>query len=113
KISRFTQKFDETFSEAWERFKKMLRACPHYGFTELTQIDTFYNDLNDNDQDSLNAATGGILLSKTTREALNIIENKSKVSYSRNKPNASRMNTTSWENVSKMDERIDKLADQL
>ncbi|GKA95870.1 reverse transcriptase domain-containing protein, partial [Tanacetum coccineum] len=90
KISRFTQKFDESFSEAWERFKEMLRACPHHGFTELTQIDTFYNGLNDNDQDSLNAAAGGNLLSKTTREALNIIENKSKVRYSRNKPNASK-----------------------
>ncbi|GKE95423.1 hypothetical protein Tco_1580278, partial [Tanacetum coccineum] len=44
-------------------------------------------------------------------EALNIIENKSKVRYSRNKTNASRVN--SRENVSKIDERIDKLADQL
>ncbi|GJT30340.1 reverse transcriptase domain-containing protein [Tanacetum coccineum] len=112
-ISRFTQKFEETFSEAWERFKEMLRACPHHGFTELTQIDTFYNGLNDNDKDSLNAAAGGNLLSKTTREALNIIENKSKVRYSRNKSNVSRMNTTSRESVSKTDERIDKLADQI
>ncbi|GJZ38571.1 hypothetical protein Tco_0585134 [Tanacetum coccineum] len=91
----------------------MLRACPHHGFTELTQVDTFYNGLNENDQDSLNAAAGGNLLSKTTREALNIIENKSKVRYSRNKSNVSRMNTTSRESVSKTDERIDKLADQL
>ncbi|GJU25988.1 hypothetical protein Tco_1164609 [Tanacetum coccineum] len=91
----------------------MLRACPHHGFTELAQVDTFYNGLNDNDQDSLNAAAGGNLLSKTTREALNIIKNKSKVRYSRNKPNASRMNTTSRESDSKTDERIDKLADQL
>ncbi|GKA30334.1 reverse transcriptase domain-containing protein [Tanacetum coccineum] len=112
-ISRFTQKFEETFGEAWERFKEMLRACPHYEFTELTQIDTFYNGLNENDQDSLNAAAGGNLLSKTTREALNIIENKSKVRYSRNKPNVSRMNTTSRESSSKTNERIDKLADQI
>nr|GEZ13651.1 reverse transcriptase domain-containing protein [Tanacetum cinerariifolium] len=40
KISRFTQRFEETFREAWERFKEMLRACPHHGFTELAQIDT-------------------------------------------------------------------------
>ncbi|GJU74298.1 hypothetical protein Tco_1265703 [Tanacetum coccineum] len=93
--------------EAWERFKELLRACPHHGFTELTQVDTFYNGLNENEQDSLNAAAGGNLLSKTTREALNIIENKSKVRYSRNRSNASRMNATS----SKTDERIDKLAD--
>nr|GEU92647.1 reverse transcriptase domain-containing protein [Tanacetum cinerariifolium] len=113
KISRFTQIFEETFREAWERFKEMLRACPHHGFTELTQIDTLYNGLNENDQDYLNAATGGNLLSKTTREALQIIENKSKVRYSRNKPNFSRINTTSRENASKSDDRIDKLADQI
>nr|GEU91870.1 reverse transcriptase domain-containing protein [Tanacetum cinerariifolium] len=112
-ISRFTQRFEETFGEAWERFKEMLRACPHHGYTELAQIHTFYDGLNDKDQDSLNVAAGGNLLSKTTREALNIIENKSKVRYSRNKPNVSRMNTTSRENASKMDDMIDKLADQI
>nr|GEW85094.1 reverse transcriptase domain-containing protein [Tanacetum cinerariifolium] len=58
-------------------------ACPHHGFSELTQIDTFYNGLTEQDQDSLNAAAGGNLLNKTTREALKIIENKSKVRYLR------------------------------
>nr|GEX34762.1 reverse transcriptase domain-containing protein [Tanacetum cinerariifolium] len=101
---------DLTFGETWERFKEMLRACPHHGFTELAQIDTFYNGLNDNDQDSLNAAASGNLLSKTTREALQI---KSKFRYSRNKLNVSRMNTTSREHVIKTDDRIDKLADQI
>nr|GEV98604.1 reverse transcriptase domain-containing protein [Tanacetum cinerariifolium] len=57
-----TEGFEETFGEAWERFKEMLRACPHHGFTKLTQIDTFYNGLNENDQDSLNTAAGGNLL---------------------------------------------------
>nr|GEW68446.1 reverse transcriptase domain-containing protein [Tanacetum cinerariifolium] len=80
---------------------------------ELAQIDTFYNGLNDNDQDSLNAVAGGNLLSKITREVLQIIENKSKLHYSRNKSNVSRMNTTSRENDSKSDYRIDKLADQI
>ncbi|GJY06456.1 hypothetical protein Tco_0373510 [Tanacetum coccineum] len=91
----------------------MLRACPHHGFIELTQIDTFYNGLNENDQDSLNAKAGGNLLSKTTREAMNIIESKSKARYSRNKSNVSRVNTNSRESSSKTDERIDKLADQI
>nr|GEY50517.1 reverse transcriptase domain-containing protein [Tanacetum cinerariifolium] len=77
-ISRFTQRFEDTFGEAWDRFKEMLRAYPHHGFSELTQIDTFYNGLTEQDQDSLNAASGGNLLNKTTREALKIIENKSK-----------------------------------
>nr|GEV95202.1 reverse transcriptase domain-containing protein [Tanacetum cinerariifolium] len=112
-ISRFTQRFEETFREAWERFKEMLRACPHHGFSELTQIDTFYNGLNEQDQDSLNVAAGGNRLSKTTREALKIIENKSKVRYSRSKSNVSRVNTNSRDKFSKTDDRIDKLADQI
>nr|GEY72298.1 reverse transcriptase domain-containing protein [Tanacetum cinerariifolium] len=113
KMSCFTQRFEEIFGEAWERFKEMLRACPHRRFMELDQIDTFYNCLNDNDQDSLNAAAGRNLLSKTTREALQIIENKSKVRYSRNELNTYRMNMTSRDNASKSDDRIDKLADQI
>nr|GEU70435.1 hypothetical protein [Tanacetum cinerariifolium] len=112
-ISRFTQRFEETFGEAWKRFKEMLKACPHHGFSKLTQIDTLYNGLNEHDQDSLNAATGGNLLSKTTREALKIIENKSKVRYSRSKSNVSRVNTNFMDNSSKTDDRIDKLADQI
>nr|GEV42195.1 reverse transcriptase domain-containing protein [Tanacetum cinerariifolium] len=91
----------------------MLRACSHHGFSELTQIDTFYNGLNEQDQDSLNAAAGGNLLSKTTREALKIIEKKSKVRYSRCKSNVSRVNTNSRESSSKMDYRIDKIADKI
>nr|GEW82143.1 hypothetical protein [Tanacetum cinerariifolium]GEW82146.1 hypothetical protein [Tanacetum cinerariifolium] len=91
----------------------MLRACPHHGFSELTQIDTFYNGLNEQDQGSLNAVTGGNLLSKTTREALKIIENKSKVRYSRCKSNVPRVNTNSRKSSSKTDDRIDKLADQI
>nr|GEX12134.1 reverse transcriptase domain-containing protein [Tanacetum cinerariifolium] len=112
-IFHFTHKFKETFGVAWERFKEMLRACPHHGFLELTQIDTFYNGLNEQDQDSLNAAAGGNLLSKMTREALKIIENKSKVRYSRSKSNVSRVNTNSRDSVSKTDDRTDKLADQI
>nr|GFC17244.1 reverse transcriptase domain-containing protein [Tanacetum cinerariifolium] len=88
-------------------------ACPHHGFSKLTQIYTFYNGLTEQDQDSLNAASGGNLLNKTTREALKIIENKSKVRYSRSKSNVSRVNTNSRDNVSKIDDRIDKLADQI
>nr|GEY40617.1 hypothetical protein [Tanacetum cinerariifolium] len=35
-------------------------ACPHHGFFELHQLDTFYNALNVNDQDSLNSAASAI-----------------------------------------------------
>nr|GEW62465.1 reverse transcriptase domain-containing protein [Tanacetum cinerariifolium] len=59
-ITRFQQRFDESFYEAWDRFNDLLRACPHHGFSELHQLDTFYNALNVNDQDSLNFTAGAI-----------------------------------------------------
>ncbi|GJZ94716.1 reverse transcriptase domain-containing protein [Tanacetum coccineum] len=84
-ISNFQQKFDESFHEAWDRYKDLLCACHHYGFTELHQLDTFYNALNPADQDSLNSAAGGNLLERSTQDVLTIIKNKSKVRNSRNK----------------------------
>ncbi|GJT10124.1 reverse transcriptase domain-containing protein [Tanacetum coccineum] len=60
KSTSFSQKYDETFYEAWDRFNDLLRGCPHHGFSELHQLDTFYNALNSNDQDSLNSAAGAI-----------------------------------------------------
>nr|GEV29961.1 reverse transcriptase domain-containing protein [Tanacetum cinerariifolium] len=110
-ITRFTQKFDETFGEAWERFKEMLGQCPHHGFLELHQINTFYNGLNEHEQDSLNAAAGGNLFRKTPQDALIIIENKSKVRYLRNKRVAFKVSATSSGNSSSTDDRIDKLTD--
>ncbi|GKE88729.1 reverse transcriptase domain-containing protein, partial [Tanacetum coccineum] len=68
-IMNFQQRFDETFSEAWDRFKDLLH--------------------------SLNATTGGNLLNRTPRDALTIIENKSKVRTSRNKPVVSKISATS------------------
>ncbi|GKE09690.1 reverse transcriptase domain-containing protein [Tanacetum coccineum] len=93
-IKNFQQRFDEIFSEAWDRFKDLLRKCPRHGFSELHQIDTFYKALTQSDQDSLNAAVGGNLLNHTPRDALTIIENKSKVHTSRNKPVVSKMSAT-------------------
>ncbi|GJQ97897.1 reverse transcriptase domain-containing protein [Tanacetum coccineum] len=57
KITNFFQEPNETFNEAWERFKGLLRQCPHHGFSELHQLDTFYNSLNSNDQDALDSAS--------------------------------------------------------
>nr|GEV17994.1 reverse transcriptase domain-containing protein [Tanacetum cinerariifolium] len=70
-IINFLQKPNETFNEAWERFKNLLRQCPHHGFSELHQLDTFYNALNPNDQDALDSAVGGNFLDKIPRDVSN------------------------------------------
>nr|GEU87222.1 reverse transcriptase domain-containing protein [Tanacetum cinerariifolium] len=79
--------------EAWDRFKDLLRPCPHHGFSELHQLDTFYNALNSKNQDSLNFAAGGNFLDKMPRECIAIIESKSKVRYSCNKPVVAKVST--------------------
>ncbi|GJX61248.1 reverse transcriptase domain-containing protein [Tanacetum coccineum] len=84
-----------SFSEAWDRFKDLLRACPHHGFSELHQLDTFYNALNVNDQDSLNSATGGNFLDKRPADCSSIIESKSKVHNSRSKAIVAKVSTSS------------------
>nr|GEX63148.1 hypothetical protein [Tanacetum cinerariifolium] len=91
-ITNFLQKPNETFNEVWERFKDLLRQCPHHDFFELHQLDTFYNALNPNDQDALDSAAGGNFLDKIPRECLSIIESKSKVRYSRSRVTDSRAN---------------------
>nr|GFD10877.1 reverse transcriptase domain-containing protein [Tanacetum cinerariifolium] len=63
----------------------LLRQCPHHGFSELHQLDTFYNALNPNDQEALYSAAGGNFLDKIPCECLSIIESKSKVIYSRSR----------------------------
>nr|GEY79468.1 hypothetical protein [Tanacetum cinerariifolium] len=65
-ITNFLQKPNETFNEAWERFKDLLRQCPH---------------------------DGGNFLDKIPRECLSIIESKSKVRYSRSRTTDSKANT--------------------
>ncbi|GJZ12395.1 hypothetical protein Tco_0547625 [Tanacetum coccineum] len=66
-----------------------------HGFSELHQLDTFYNALNSNDQDSLNSAAGGNFLDKMPRECLKIIESKSKVRQSQSKAIVSKVSTNS------------------
>nr|GEY86030.1 hypothetical protein [Tanacetum cinerariifolium] len=96
---------------ASDRYKDLLYACPHHGFTKLHQLDTFYNALNPSDQDSLNAATGGNLLEKSPQDALTIIENKSKVRNSQSKPIASQVkayDTNSSSEIAKLTHAVNQ-----
>ncbi|GJU75202.1 hypothetical protein Tco_1272272 [Tanacetum coccineum] len=55
---RWFNKITSTIKYRDDRFKDLIRACPHHDFTELHQLDTFYNALTPTDRDSLNAAAG-------------------------------------------------------
>ncbi|KAK2354700.1 hypothetical protein QL285_092185 [Trifolium repens] len=42
-ITSFRQGEDESLFDAWERYKEMLRQCPHHGIPVCIQLETFYN----------------------------------------------------------------------
>nr|GFB41975.1 hypothetical protein [Tanacetum cinerariifolium] len=69
-ITRFQQRFDESFYEAWYRFNDLLR-------------------------DSLNSAAGGNFLDKMPRECLKIVKSKSKVHQSQAKAVIAKVSTSS------------------
>nr|GEY02228.1 reverse transcriptase domain-containing protein [Tanacetum cinerariifolium] len=78
-ITRFQQRIDETFYEVWDRFNDLLQACPHHGVSELHQLDTFYNALNSNDQDSLNSDAGVSTSTSTPEISSDVVELKDMV----------------------------------
>nr|GEV62674.1 putative nucleotidyltransferase, ribonuclease H [Tanacetum cinerariifolium] len=75
-------------------FNKITSMIKYKDFHGITSIDTFYNSLTSTDQDSLNAAAGGNLLTKTLKDTLTIIENKSKVLTLRNRPVVAKVSTS-------------------
>ncbi|KAL2903236.1 Ornithine carbamoyltransferase [Bienertia sinuspersici] len=44
-ISTFRQNEDESLHDAWKRFKRLQRQCPHYGLPDWLLIQTFYNGM--------------------------------------------------------------------
>ncbi|GJW34422.1 hypothetical protein Tco_0054454 [Tanacetum coccineum] len=73
------------------------------------QLDTFYNSLNSNDQDTLDSAAGGNFLDKMPQEGLAIIESKSKVRYSISRANDSRSASLEVKMTIKMNQMMNQM----
>ncbi|XP_074570572.1 uncharacterized protein LOC141827240 [Curcuma longa] len=73
-ISSFMQIDGESLFEAWDRFKGMLRQCPHHGLEKWLVIHTFYNRINYQTKVYLDSAAGGALMNKILEEAKDLIE---------------------------------------
>jgi len=80
-ITRFTQKDGESLYDAWERFKEMLRLCPHHGLVKWLIVHTFYNGLSYTTKMSVDAAAGGALLRKNYTTTYALIEDMAQNHY--------------------------------
>ena len=74
-ISSFYQYEGESFYEAWERFKDLLRKWPHHSFTKWIQVHHFYNGLSRPTRTLIDASVAGAIMGKNEVEAYQILEN--------------------------------------
>ncbi|KAJ9541560.1 hypothetical protein OSB04_028066 [Centaurea solstitialis] len=67
-ISTFKQWEDEAVPDAWERYKELLRKCPHHGIPYCIQLETFYNGLTPTAKGMIDATAGGAFTGITYNE---------------------------------------------
>ena len=73
-LTQFSQQSGETFYEAWELYKEMLRKCPHHGMPDWMVINCFHNGLRAQLRPMLDAVSSGALWAKSYEEAYELIE---------------------------------------
>ncbi|KAL1189295.1 hypothetical protein V5N11_014299 [Cardamine amara subsp. amara] len=85
KLSSFQQHSGEPLCKAWERFKEYRRECPHHGFTYENLLGIFYDGVDWDYRNALNAASNGDFMTKTKEGAYELIENLAASSNSKSK----------------------------
>src|SRR5262249_26551465 len=80
-ISTYTQLETESLYEAWERYKDLLRRCPHHGLPTWLQVQTFYNGLIHGHKAMIDTPAGGTLKNKTPEAAYELIDEMATNSY--------------------------------
>ncbi|XP_076958958.1 uncharacterized protein LOC143634874 [Bidens hawaiensis] len=77
---------DESLHAAWERFKGLLRKCPHHGLSRGLQCRTFFDALSGAQKQAVDQVAGGDFGRCTPNEALDILEKSAKKSFTYNRP---------------------------
>nr|GEV97713.1 zinc finger, CCHC-type [Tanacetum cinerariifolium] len=70
----FQQHPDESFSEAWTRFKDLLQKVPHHGIDLWLQVQIFYDHVNPATRRTIDQAAGGKLHDKNAEESWALLE---------------------------------------
>src|SRR5262249_16784058 len=73
-IFAFRQYEGESLYEVWQRFKELLRRCPHHGISLHDLVRIFYTALGDQLKTMIDAVAGGSLMKKSAPEAYELIE---------------------------------------
>ncbi|CAA7032628.1 unnamed protein product [Microthlaspi erraticum] len=74
-ISSFIQRNNETFAEAWERFKGYTSQCPHHGFNNESLLSTLYRGCLPRYREMLDTASNGNFLNQDVDDGWQLVEN--------------------------------------
>ncbi|XP_073153095.1 uncharacterized protein [Henckelia pumila] len=80
-IIMFAEGEQESLYEAWERYKDMLRQCPHHQLPDWIVVQAFYYGLLSANRTMLDAAAGGNLLRKSPEDGYELFEEMASSSY--------------------------------
>ncbi|XP_062104720.1 uncharacterized protein LOC133816003 [Humulus lupulus] len=80
-INNFHQNDGELLYDGWERFKELLRKCPHHGIEKWMLVHIFYNGLCGTTRTIIDAAFGGAFMSKSANEAYDLLEEMAMNNY--------------------------------
>ncbi|CAM8918138.1 unnamed protein product [Rhodiola kirilowii] len=80
-INSFRQGEDETFHEAWERFKELQRECLHHNIDKPTLVQIFYQGMDAESKRQMDQAAGGAFMELHPTNGGSIIDKISRNSH--------------------------------
>jgi len=114
-ISGFTQTNNETFCEAWERFKGYHTQYPHHGFSKASLLSTLYRGVLPKIRILPDTASNGNFLNKDVEEGWELVENLAQSDdnynedYDRNIRHSSDSDEKHHMEMKTMNDKLDKL----
>ncbi|KAG7529966.1 Ribonuclease H-like superfamily [Arabidopsis suecica] len=114
-ISGFTQTNNETFCEAWERFKGYHTQYPHHGFSKASLLSTLYRGVLPKIRILPDTASNGNFLNKDVEEGWELVENLAQSDdnynedYDRNIHHSSDSDEKHHMEMKTMNDKLDKL----
>ena len=73
-ITGFAQEEGEQFYESWERFKELIRKCPHHQVPKWQLVQAFYDGLSGLNRQMVDSSCGGTFMTKNDDEAWDLFD---------------------------------------
>ena len=75
-LTSFSQSEGEQFHETWERFKDLMRKCPHHQVPRWKLVQCFYDGFTFPHRQMVDASCGGTFMMKNEDEAWSLFETR-------------------------------------